>query len=117
MNWNLPTFWNSAVMLFHMPKTVSQCISNLIMSTPMAISLINYYPDFMVKLSNRKVVVVETKGREDLDLPPKMARLKQWCADINVAQSETDYDFVFVDDSHVNAPPEGGHSHLQLVAD
>ncbi len=58
----------------------------------------NYYPDFLVKLSSRKVVVVETKGREDLDLPPKMARLKQWCEDVNAAQSEIAYDFVFVDD-------------------
>jgi type III restriction enzyme len=59
----------------------------------------NYYPDFLVKLSNGKVVVVETKGREDLDVAPKMARLKQWCEDINAAQSEIDYDFVFVDDA------------------
>ncbi len=59
----------------------------------------NYYPDFLVKLSNGKVVLVETKGREDLDVPPKMARLKQWCEDINAAQSEIAYDFVFVDDA------------------
>ncbi|MDM8544428.1 hypothetical protein QUF90_25410 [Desulfococcaceae bacterium HSG9] len=59
----------------------------------------NYYPDFLVKLSKGKVIVVETKGREDLDSPPKMARLKQWCEDINAAQlSEIAYDFVFVDD-------------------
>jgi type III restriction enzyme len=58
----------------------------------------NYYPDFLVKLSSTKVVVVETKGREELDLPLKMARLKQWCADINAVQSEINYDFVFVDE-------------------
>lgn len=58
----------------------------------------NYYPDFFVKLSNANVVVVETKGREDLDLPPKMSRLKQWCEDISAAQSEIAYDFVFVDE-------------------
>lgn len=57
-----------------------------------------YYPDFTVKLTNGRVIIVETKGQEDLDVPPKMARLKQWCEDINKAQSDAEYDFVFVDD-------------------
>jgi type III restriction enzyme len=43
--------------------------------------------------------VVETKGREDLDSPPKMIRPRQCCEDINSAQSEIAYDFVFVDDA------------------
>jgi len=58
----------------------------------------NYYPDFIVKLMDRRIVIVETKGQEDLDVPPKMERLKQWCEDINRIQSEESYDFVFVDD-------------------
>ena len=33
----------------------------------------NYYPDFLVKLSDKRIVVVETKGQEDLDVPLKMA--------------------------------------------
>jgi len=57
----------------------------------------NYYPDFLVKLSGNRVVIVETKGLEDLDVPLKMARLKQWCEDINKVQSDVEYDFVFVD--------------------
>ena len=57
----------------------------------------DYYPDFIVKLPKNKVVIVETKGLSDLDVPHKMARLKQWCEDINKAQSEVSYDFVFVD--------------------
>jgi type III restriction enzyme len=57
----------------------------------------NYYPDFLVKLSNKKVVVVETKGREDLDVPLKMKRLCQWCEDINAIQSDVIYDFVYVE--------------------
>lgn len=56
----------------------------------------NYYPDFIVKLSGNAVVIVETKGQEDLDVPLKMARLKQWCEDINKVQSDTVYDYVFV---------------------
>ena len=35
----------------------------------------DYYPDFFVKLSPRRVVIVETKGQEDLDVPLKMRRL------------------------------------------
>lgn len=58
----------------------------------------NYYPDFLVKISNKKVFIVETKGQEDLDVPLKMERLKQWCADINKVQKAVQYDFVFVDE-------------------
>ena len=43
-------------------------------------------------------MVVETKGREDLDVPLKMARLRQWCDDVNEIQSDTTYDFVYVDE-------------------
>jgi len=57
----------------------------------------NYYPDFFVKLSNKEIVIVETKGQEDLDVPLKMHRLAQWCQDINRIQPSTHYDFVFVD--------------------
>lgn len=57
----------------------------------------NYYPDFIVKLPGNKVVIVETKGQEDLDVPLKMERLRQWCEDINQAQSDNKFDFVFAD--------------------
>jgi len=57
----------------------------------------NYYPDFLVKLSDKEIFVVETKGREDLDVALKMARLRQWCEDIDRAQSKVKYDFVYVD--------------------
>jgi type III restriction enzyme len=61
----------------------------------------NYYPDFLVKLSNKRIVIVETKGREDLDVPLKMERLRQWCEDINRVQSEVAYDFVYVDQESI----------------
>lgn len=57
----------------------------------------NYYPDYVVKLAGKRRYVVETKGLEDLDVPLKMARLKQWCEDVNRAQSDTVWGFVFVD--------------------
>lgn len=57
----------------------------------------NYYPDFVVKLADKRVVVVETKGEEDLDVPLKMHRLRQWCEDVNRVQKDVKYDFVYVD--------------------
>ena len=57
----------------------------------------NYYPDFLVKLTDGRVIVVETKGREDLDVPLKMQRLSQWCEDINKVSPNAIYDFVYVD--------------------
>jgi type III restriction enzyme len=59
----------------------------------------NYYPDFLVKLTGGQVVVVETKGREDLDVPLKIRRLRQWCEDVNRIQSDAAYDFVYVDEA------------------
>lgn len=57
----------------------------------------NYYPDFIVKRSDGSIFVIETKGREELDVPLKMARLKEWRRDVNQLQSATRYDFVYVD--------------------
>jgi type III restriction enzyme len=48
------------------------------------------------------VYIIETKGLEDLDVPLKMERLKQWCIDINNTQSAIKYDFVFVDEESFN---------------
>jgi type III restriction enzyme len=62
----------------------------------------NYYPDFFVKLSDKALCIVETKGPEDLDVPLKMQRLRQWCEDINRAQSDVRYDFVYVDEESFN---------------
>jgi type III restriction enzyme len=58
----------------------------------------NYIPDFFVKVTPKQIFIVETKGREEIDLPLKMARLKQWCEDINQAQNEVHYDFVYIDE-------------------
>jgi type III restriction enzyme len=62
----------------------------------------NYYPDFLVKVSDREVYIVETKGRVDLDVPLKMERLRQWCEDINKVQTDVRYDFVYVDEEGFN---------------
>ncbi|MEA1870253.1 MAG: DEAD/DEAH box helicase family protein [Euryarchaeota archaeon] len=58
----------------------------------------NYYPDFIVKKSDKEIFIIETKGQEDLDVPLKMNRLKQWCEDINKSQKKILVDYVFVDE-------------------
>jgi type III restriction enzyme len=62
--------------------------------------LSNYTPDFIVRTTDGIVWIVETKGREEIDVPQKMARLRQWCADATAASASdggTNYRFVFVD--------------------
>jgi type III restriction enzyme len=62
--------------------------------------LSNYVPDFMVKTQDGTVWIVETKGRAELDLPPKMQRLAQWCVDATAASTANggkSYRFVYVD--------------------
>ena len=56
----------------------------------------NYYPDFIVKTSDKRIFIVETKGLVDMDVPLKMKRLKQWCDDLNSLQSEVNYALVYV---------------------
>jgi type III restriction enzyme len=58
----------------------------------------DYYPDFIVKKNEKEVFIIETKGREDLDVPLKTERLKQWCEDLNKSQKKVKYDFVYVDE-------------------
>jgi type III restriction enzyme len=72
----------------------------------------NYYPDFMVKLSDKHIVIVETKGQGDLDVPLKMARLRQWCEDINRVQTNVKYDFVYVDEESFGKYKPTSFKHL-----
>ncbi len=65
----------------------------------------NYYPDFIVKKAAKEMFVIETKGLEDLDVPLKMERLKQWCMDINKVQASVVYDYIFVDEENFNSYP------------
>jgi type III restriction enzyme len=64
----------------------------------------NYYPDFIVKLSDSSVVIVETKGLQDLDVPEKIARLKQWVEDVNKFEGQR-FDFLFVDEESFDKYP------------
>ena len=61
--------------------------------------LSNYIPDFIVRTTDGTIWIAETKGRAEIDLPQKMRRLAQWCAD--AAKSEggdsAAYRFIYVD--------------------
>ena len=62
--------------------------------------LSTYTPDFIVRTLDSTIWIVETKGREELDLPRKMTRLCQWCQDATAASAAEDgivYRFVYVD--------------------
>lgn len=62
--------------------------------------LSTYTPDFFARTTDGKLWIVETKGREELDVPQKMARLKQWCEDASAASLDEggpSYGFVYVD--------------------
>jgi len=53
-----------------------------------------------VKTDDGTVWIIETKGRVELDLPQKMLRLRQWCADATTASKAEcgcSYRFVYVD--------------------
>ena len=62
--------------------------------------LSTYTPDFLIRTTDGTVWIAETKGREELDLPQKMTRLRQWCEDVtnaSKADSGLSYKFVYVD--------------------
>lgn len=62
--------------------------------------LSTYTPDFLVKGTSGRVWIIETKGHEEIGLPAKMARLRQWCQDATEAsraESGPEYGFVYVD--------------------
>ncbi len=61
--------------------------------------LSTYTPDFFVRLEDGRIIIVETKGLVDVDVPHKMRRLAQWIEDVNTLQGDVSYDFVFVDES------------------
>ena len=59
-------------------------------------SISNYIPDFAVKVDNKSIYIIETKGREDLDDPLKIERLKQWCEDATNRQNKYEYKMLYI---------------------
>jgi type III restriction enzyme len=58
--------------------------------------IVNYYPDFFVKVDAKNVFIVETKGREDEDDKLKFERLKKWCEDVNKKQTRVIYTALYI---------------------
>lgn len=56
----------------------------------------NYYPDFFVKVDDKTIYIVETKGREEEDDKIKFDRLVKWCVDVNERQSRVVYKALYV---------------------
>jgi type III restriction enzyme len=56
----------------------------------------NYYPDFFVKVDNKQVYIIETKGREEEDDKLKFERLQKWCEDVNSRQNKVIYKALYI---------------------
>ncbi len=56
----------------------------------------NYYPDFFVKVDDKQVYIIETKGREGEDDKIKFDRLQRWCEDVNARQSRVLYKALYI---------------------
>ena len=50
-----------------------------------------FFPDFLIKITEQDIYIAETKGREDLDDVRKIKRLQIWCSDVNAAQNVRRY--------------------------
>lgn len=55
-----------------------------------------YYPDFFVKIDEKTVYIVETKGREEDDDKLKFERLQKWCDDVNSRQTRVEYKALYI---------------------
>lgn len=56
----------------------------------------NYYPDFFVKVDDKQVYIIETKGREEEDDKIKFERLQKWCEDVNARQTRVIYKALYI---------------------
>jgi type III restriction enzyme len=77
--------------------------------------LSNYVPDFLVKAQDGTVWIAETKGRAELDLPQKMARLRLWCEEATAALNDTGgptYRFLYVDQGGFERHPPASFAAL-----
>ena len=75
----------------------------------------NFYPDFIIKYKINEVYVIETKGREDLDDPLKIERLKQWCEDINKLNTKVLYKWLYIKEEDFEKYPAASFSALMQL--
>ena len=55
-----------------------------------------YYPEFVVTIDESERLIIETKGREDVDVEHKDKRMKKWCKDAT-GLSGSKWSFIRVD--------------------
>lgn len=55
-----------------------------------------YYPDFVISTKKNGHLIVETKGREDVDVEHKDKRAKLWCEDASKL-THSKWNFIGVD--------------------
>jgi type III restriction enzyme len=70
--------------------------------------LSTYTPDFIVRTTDGTVWIIETKGRQEIDVPQKMKRLRQWCEDATMAAAKDNgqaFRFLFVDQAGFERHP------------
>ena len=72
----------------------------------------NYYTDFIVKRNNKEIWIIEYKGMEDIEVPQKINRLKEWINDVNNLQDEINYEWLFVDDYTFKMNPPSNFQEL-----
>lgn len=77
----------------------------------------DYYPDFVVKVTEKHVCIVETKGREDLDDVLKIERLKQWCEDVNARQKLVKYSMLYVKQEEFEKYKPGTFGELEKMCE
>lgn len=56
----------------------------------------NYYPDFVIRDTSGVIWIAEAKGREDLNDPLKIERLKLWCKDATEQDAPRRYRWLYV---------------------
>ena len=78
-------------------------------------SIASYYPDFLVKRTEKEIWIVETKGREDLDDPPKWERLKTWVADATANGEGVKYRAMFVREEEWDKRPLHGFAEAEAA--
>ena len=74
-----------------------------------------YRPDFLVKLDEHRVFIVETKGIADPDTLPKFSRLEQWCRDANKAETTSRFDCLYVPKQKFDSYQTSSLSFQELV--
>ena len=73
-----------------------------------------FYPDFLIKISDKETCILEAKGREDDNDKRKHKRLIQWCDDMNKSKSEKKYYALYVKQEKWNNLPSKPLSFKQI---